>query len=685
MLAIAIRALFPCLVLVLSAASVAEAGRGRTWQQHAYDDFAKGESEGVSIAADGALALAPALVDLADLDAERVWSIAVNPRGGLYVGTGESGRLFSIDAQGQAQLLFDSPELVLHALAVGPDGALYAGSAPDGLIYKIAKDGRAETLSQTGSHYVWDLTFANGQLYAATGQPGQVLKIANDGSHEVLFDPQDRHVMTLLAHGDYLYAGTSGKGRIYEIDSAGASRLLFEAAQEEIHDLVADARGRLFASAIPAKEQGEKQDKIPAAVYRIETGGAVYPIWENPEAKLIELAAAGASHRDAAPRLALSASDPTRLLYLDAEGQRALAVQFADFAPHRLARGPDGTLYLGTTQKAAIATLPGTSRNEGHFESSVEDFAVHAHWGALEWRGHQPEGTQLSVQTRSGNGEEPDDTWSPWSDPLIHSGQSIASPPARFIQYRVELESKRDAITPRLDWIALHGVQTNLKPRITELQTFPYRTQQSGNGSQAQGPPPNAQARRGSNRPPNAKSLRMVRWQATDPNEDQLVYDLYLKGEDQQEWKLAQEHIAQSSIMWDTESMPEGWTRLKLVASDRADNPAAASLSDERESAPFAIDNSPPTIELDAQTAGGEVVVDLAISDRISALQKAYYTVDYDDQQWHIAPLDGVFDSRSEKGRFAVADLAPGEHVIAVQVLDALDNLGVRQIVVNIK
>ncbi|MEE3260044.1 MAG: hypothetical protein VX293_12615, partial [Candidatus Latescibacterota bacterium] len=128
-----------------------------------------------------------------------------------------------------------------------------------------------------------------------------------------------------------------------------------------------------------------------------------------------------------------------------------------------------------------------------------------------------------------------------------------------------------------------------------------------------------------------------------------------------------------------------GWTRLKLVASDRADNPVAASLSDERESAPFAIDNSPPTIELDAQTAGGEVVVDLAISDRISALQKAYYTVDYDDQQWHIAPLDGVFDSRSEKGRFAVADLAPGEHVIAVQVLDALDNLGVQQIVVNIK
>ncbi len=200
MIAIAIRALLPCLTFILSVTNAAEAGRARTWQQHAYDDFAKGESEGISIAADGALALAPALLDLADLDAERVWSIAINPQGGLYVGTGESGRVFAIDAEGQAQLLFDSPELVLHAMAVGPDGALYAGSAPDGLIYKIAKDGRAETLAQTGSHYVWDLAFADGQLYAATGQPGQVLKIAKDGSHEVFFDPQDHHVMTLLAH-----------------------------------------------------------------------------------------------------------------------------------------------------------------------------------------------------------------------------------------------------------------------------------------------------------------------------------------------------------------------------------------------------------------------------------------------------------------------------------------------------
>ena len=663
--------------LLLSAVSATEAGRAKAWQQHAYDDFAQGESEGISIAADGALELAPALVELASLEAERVWSMAPNPKGGLYVGTGDSGRLFAIDDKGQAELLFDSPELVLHALIAGPDGRLYAGSAPDGLIYALDAEGQAETLLQTGSHYVWDFALVDGQLYAATGEPGQVLKVAKDGSHEVFFAPEDRHVITLLAHGDRLYAGTAGKGRIYEIDGEGRGRLLFESKQEEIHNLVAGINGEMFASAIPAPSKGENSHKVPAAVYRIGAEGAVYPIWEDTEAPVVNLVAAG-------EHLLLSASNPARLLRLSADGRRALVVQFESFVPSYLLFGQDGALLLGGAQNAVVSTLPEKARRKGYFESAVEDFAIHARWGALEWRGTQPADTRITVQTHTGNSEEPDKTWSAWSEPLTESGQTIASPPARFIQYRVEMESERDGVTPRLSSVEIRGVQVNLKPRITELQTFPFRPQQSGNGGQSQGAPQAGQGRR-NHRPPQAKSLRLVRWQAQDPNEDELVYDLYLKGEDQQAWKLVEENIAHTSIVWDTESMPEGQTQLKLVASDRMDNPATERLRDERESAPFAIDNSPPTVALDAQTSADGAVVEVAISDRISAVQKAYYTIDYDEQQHPIAPLDGVFDSRGEKARFAVEGLDAGEHVIVVRAIDVLDNIGVRQIVVQVK
>ena len=359
---------------LLSAASATEAGRAKTWQQYAYDDFAAGESEGISIAADGALELAPALVELASLEAERVWSMAPNPKGGLYVGTGDSGRLFVIDDAGQATLRFDSPELVLHTLITGPDGRLYAGSAPDGLIYALNDKGPAETLLQTGSHYVWDFALVDDQLYAATGEPGRILKIAKDGSHEVFFAPEDRHVITLLAHNDRLYAGTSGKGRIYEIDGEGRGRLLFESEQEEIHNLVAGANGAIFASAIPAPSKGENSPQTPAAVYRVGAEGAVYPIWADAEVQLVNLVAAG-------EHLLLSTSDPARLLRLSTDGRQSLVVQFESLVPSRLLLGPDGALHLGGAQNAAVAILPEQGGRKGYFESAVEDFAIHARWG----------------------------------------------------------------------------------------------------------------------------------------------------------------------------------------------------------------------------------------------------------------------------------------------------------------
>ena len=75
----------------------------------------------------------------------------------------------------------------------------------------------------------------------------------------------------------------------------------------------------------------------------------------------------------------------------------------------------------------------------------------------------------------------------------------------------------------------------------------------------------------------------------------------------------------------------------------------------------------------------------LRCSDRISPIQRAQYLVDYGDQAQQLVAEDGLFDSREERARFAVEGLAPGEHVIAAQVWDLLDNVGVVQLVVEVK
>jgi hypothetical protein len=484
--------------------------------------------------------------------------------------------------------------------------------------------------------------------------------------------------MALLFSGGRLYMGTARPGRIYEM-AEGAGRLLYEAAQDEIHDLVATPDGHLYASALPASEPSEpNKPKPPSALYRVDPRGAVYALWEDSATTLADLVA------DPGGGLLIAASEPARLLHLESDGRLSLRVQLEDFRPSRLLRALDGSLYLGAAQAALVRRLGSADRQQGQFESRVEDFGVQARWGVLEWRADLPEGSRLSVQTRSGNSAEPDPTWSPWSLELTQSGLPIASPPARFIQYRVALETGRQGRTPVLYQVSLAGQPANLRPQIAELHTSPYRPQQPGaNGSQSQGGPPPVQPGR-PGRPAQAKSLRLVRWQVTDPNGDELAYSLYLRSVEQKEWKLVQENVSQNSLLWDTESMPEGWTLLKLVASDHLDNPREEALEAVQISAPFAIDNSPPRLQLKLAQHNGVLTVEVDIADRISPVQKAQYTIDYGETPYLFAPLDGVFDSRQEKARFSVTGLVQGEHVIGVQAWDALDNVGVEQVVVTI-
>ena len=170
-----------------------------------------------------------------------------------------------------------------------------------------------------------------------------------------------------------------------------------------------------------------------------------------------------------------------------------------------------------------------------------------------------------------------------------------------------------------------------------------------------------------------------------DPNGDKLSYRLYLRGVGQQEWKLVEEDLEQTSALWDTETMPEGLTLLKLVASDHPDNPDDRAFASERISSPFAIDNSPPLVEIEARQEGDSLRVEVEFSDRISPVYKAQYSVDYAERDYQIEALDSLFDSRRERAHFTIAGLSPGEHVIAVQAWDERENIGAQQIVVQIK
>ena len=674
---------FAAVVLAISATSVA-AARPSLWKQHGFEDFKDGEATGVSITSQGTVELAPELDELAQVAAERVWSLVSGPNGSVYVGTGDGGHVFAVDEDGETSLLFDSPEIAVHALALSADGVLYAGTAPEGIIYRIPPDGDAEVLARTGTHYVWDLELDDsGALLAATGEQGLVLSIAADGAADTLLTVPNRHVMAILRTGERLFAATAGSGfvaaegaspsgaRVYEIES-GQGRLVYEADYGEISRMVSDGEGGIFVVALRQEEEDAK-----SVILHIDALGTAVPVWDV-EAVIFDLV------REGEDALLVAVGESGELYRLPAGKRRFdLVARIDSLAPHRLLSHPgSGRMIVGGAHSGRLMTLSSRIVRQGRLESAVHDFHTHSQWGRLEWRADLPDHTSIGFQTRSGNSQEPDESWSEWTAESSRPG-AVDSPPARYLQYAAVLHTSDDSRSPVLREVTVAASQTNLRPRITELKIFPYRSGQSGEGGKVQ-TAGNQSSRNGRGSVPQRKSLRIVRWKAGDANGDRLSYSLYLRGGDQEEWKLVEENSARNSLIWDTETMPEGMTEMKLVASDHPDNSAPGALTDERVSEPFLLDNSPPSIRVEL-SGESPPKVKIEIEDRISPIKRVQYTVDYGDRVYPVDSHDGIFDGLHEESEFVLKGLAPGEHVISVQAWDRLDNVGVEQLIVYVE
>src|SRR5882672_2809272 len=179
-------------------------------------DFLKGDVENLSIDNHGQLTLGPATELVYETAAPFLWSMVAQPDGTLFIGTGNEGKVFRVDPQGNGSMFFDSSELEVHALALAPNGGLYVGTSPDGKIYRVDKDGKGTVLFDPGAKYIWSLVVdAKGTLYAGTGDKGLIFKITPDGKGTVFYKTNATHAMALaLDRNGSLLVGTGSPGKI---------------------------------------------------------------------------------------------------------------------------------------------------------------------------------------------------------------------------------------------------------------------------------------------------------------------------------------------------------------------------------------------------------------------------------------------------------------------------------------
>jgi hypothetical protein len=309
---------------------------------------------------------------------------------------------------------------------------------------------------------------------------------------------------------------------------------------------------------------------------------------------------------------------------------------------------------------------------------------VTSKWGKISWEADKSEGTDITLSTRSGNTEKPDDTWSGWSDEYIDSsGSEITSPPARFIQWRAKLTSADGESTPVLKRVTVAYLQRNLKPSVDSVVIAPEQEREDGPPRRPPGRGPGEEPGQGESEKVAFSGKKVIKWQAKDPNGDSMEYSVYFRGIEEQAWKLMEDEIKGTSHPLDSESFPDGTYFIRVVASDSPSNPGDLALFHEKISAPFDIDNTPPkVVELNAAPAGdGRYVVTGKAEDAGSYVKSLVYSIDGGD--WKpVFPSDQIFDSKMEHFSFPTKALKEGEHTIAIKAEDAAGNVGTAKTVI---
>jgi hypothetical protein len=514
-------------VMLAVFARLACAATTTTWEMNGYQDFLRGRLSGLSLTRDGKLTLGPKLDTIFTSDQPEIWTVAKAPDGALYLGTGNGGRLYKIDASGKSSLVWTAAQPEIFAVAVDAKGVVYAGTSPDGKVYRV-ENGKATEYFSPPARYIWALKFgSDGALFVATGDQGKIFRVTSAGHGDVYYETGQSNVTCLAIDREgRLLAGSEPNGILYRIVSGanGAPNkgfVLYDANLPEIRAIVPMPDGTVYAAALGgsiARRAGAAASAIsttdavtaptisvtvtdaqgginpapkpdapkattviqPAvvttatttetagversALYKIHPDNTVETLWSSKDEDAYDLTISGGE-------IVFVTDAQARVYRLDSERKAALIAEANEGEATRLIETPEG-LIAATGNLGKILRLSTGAGASGWFESPVHDAGTVARWGRLTWRGSGSTG--VAFRTRTGNSTRPDATWSEWSDPITTVARSsISSPNARYIQWRAEFSGTSgggaSVNSASLDGVTIAYLPQNTPPIVRSI------------------------------------------------------------------------------------------------------------------------------------------------------------------------------------------------------------------------
>lgn len=654
-----------------------------------FGDFAGGELKTATVKFDGTVVAPPSRSTIGTFDAEIVWDF-VREDGKLYAVTGHDGRLFVLDEKkGEPELIHEFDDPGLYSIAVDRKGSLFVGASPSGVIWRLRDRKTPEIFSETGARFIWKmLPQRDGSLVVATGSDGLVMKVDDSGTTSTLATlPKVKNVLDLVEDGDGGFiAGTQERGMAAHITKGGKVRVIVDSEQDEVRRVLRREDDTVYLAVNGRRSPGDKflkpggnagdgKPRDAAFILEARPDGFVYEFFTSPQTPIHDMAF------DQEGNIIVSAGTSGILYSVNARGERDLLAKFDEEVISRLITGAKGEVLAGTGATATIQRMNLAERVEGSFLSRVFGAPAVASWGRLYLSGS---GTGVSLRTRSGNTDAPDDTWSDWSTELKFTDGSaaIASNPARFLQYEAKLPAPGKNNNPALDIVKVYYAEANQPPIITSISTEAMLPR-GMKKEEAKGMPMAASASGPVIVNPNMNSqMTEIRWAAADPNADELRYTVEFAPLGSERWVIIVEDHNTGTYPWNTAGVGDGTYRIRVTASDAPGNPAGSERTAQLVSSHIIVDNTPPVIAEIATTRDGKkgVMVSFTATDATSPLASAAWRADLG--LWNaLIPADRIFDHRTESFAFTVVDKDAEEGtVITVLLTDVGGNTAMRSV-----